>query len=165
MRLQPGKQSRVVFLADSLSRDLGRQCGQCGWNGSGRRPLKQTLLSETTKTLGPNIDSKLNYKQRTEIYAKMAYPTLVLQHRVGHYPSEPSLSLSICHTAPSFIWSTNMGTKNIMSLQLFQNKILRSIFKNCLAPPISTAEALTAIPPSDLFCQGLAVKLLFETKQ
>ena len=113
MRLQPGKQSRVVFLADSLSRDLGRQCGQCGWNGSGRRPLKQTLLSETTKTLGPNIDSKLNYKQRTEIYAKLAYPTLVLQHQVGHYPSEPSLSLSICHTAPSFIWSTNMGTEKI----------------------------------------------------
>ena len=32
------------FQAETLSRNPGRQCGQCSWNGSGRRPLKRTLL-------------------------------------------------------------------------------------------------------------------------
>ena len=46
-----------------------------------------------------------------------------------------------------------------------QNNILRSIFKNCLTPPIGTVQALTGIPPIYTFCQSLAVKYLFETKQ
>ena len=44
MRVQPGKFSMVVFQAEILFRNPGRQCGQCSWNGSGRRPLKRTLL-------------------------------------------------------------------------------------------------------------------------
>ena len=32
------------FFRQRLSRNPGRQCGQCSWNGSGRRPFKRTLL-------------------------------------------------------------------------------------------------------------------------
>ena len=127
-------------------------------------------ISETTKSLGLNIDSKLHYKEHTEISVAKAtrnwhilrkhcsskwgitIPTLVYLYRSVIQPQ-------VLYGAP--IWAQ----KNIKTLQLFQNNILRSIFKNCLSPPISTAEALSGIPPIDLFCQSLAVKFLIKTKQ
>ena len=127
-------------------------------------------ISETTKSLGLNIVSKLNYKEHTGISVAKAtrnwhilrkhcsskwgitIPTLVYLYRSVIQPQ-------VLYGAP--IWAQ----KNIKSLQLFQNNILRLIFKNCLSPPISTAEALSGIPPIDLFCQSLAVKVLFKTEQ
>ena len=119
--------------------------------------------SKTTKSLGLNIDSKLNYKQHIEISVARAtrnwqilrkhcstkwgitLPTLVYLHR-SVIQAKILLGAPIC------------AQKNIKSLQLFQNINLRSIFKNSLSPLFSTAEALTRIPSIDLFCQSLAVK-------
>ena len=42
---------RVVSQVETLSRNLGRQCGQCNWNSSGRRALRRTLLLECLRLM------------------------------------------------------------------------------------------------------------------
>ena len=38
------QENRAGRFSGRDSRNPGRQCGQCSWNGSGQRPLKRTLL-------------------------------------------------------------------------------------------------------------------------
>ena len=126
--------------------------------------------SKTTKSLVLEVDSKLNYKQQTDIsVAKATRNWHILRKHCSTKWSFTLLSLvylylsvmqpQVLHGAP--IWAQ----KNIKPLQLFQNNFPRSIFKTCLSPPISTAEALTGMPPIDLFCESLVFKFFFKTKQ
>ena len=128
--------------------------------------------NETTKSFGLNIDSKLNYKEHTEISVAKATRKRNWHILRKHFNSKWGITIPIIVylyrsvIQPQVLYGAPIwAQKNIKSLQLFQNNILRLIFKNCLSPPISTAEALTGIPPIDLFCQSLAVKFLFKTKQ
>ena len=118
-------------------------------------------MSETTKSLVLNVVSEVNYKQHTELsvaknYAKLAYSPKTLQHQVVHYPTtlvylyRPDIQPQNPYRVP--IWA-----QKITLQQIFQNNSLRAIFKNRLSPHISTAEVLTGIPPTELFCQSLAV--------
>ena len=73
MRAQPGKYGHVVFQAET--RNPGRQCGQCSWNGSVRR-----------NTLRPRHVFFV-----TGIVAGMVFPTFVADH--GCVASPPNMMI------------------------------------------------------------------------
>ena len=48
--------------------------------------------------------------------------------------------------------------KNTHQLRRHQNNVMRKIFKNGPSPSIEACEALTGVPPIDIYCESIAVK-------
>ena len=93
------------------------------------------LNSTTNNTLKPQLPKlrETRISSRTIEAPSWALPSRLKEVYLYRSVTQPQ----VLYGAP--LW----GQKYIRSLQLFQNKILRSIFKNCLSPLLSTAEALT----------------------
>ena len=55
--------------------------------------------------------------------------------------------------------------KNTHQLRRLQNNVMRKIFKNGPSPSIQACEALTGVPPIDIYCESIAVKFAIKIRQ
>ena len=49
--------------------------------------------------------------------------------------------------------------RNYASLQVVQNRIIRSIMKHSMSPKITAIEVLMGIPPIDIYCSSIEIKI------
>ena len=55
--------------------------------------------------------------------------------------------------------------KNTQQLRCLQNNIMRKIFKHGPSASIEACEALTGVPPVDIYCESIAVKFAIKIRQ
>ena len=55
--------------------------------------------------------------------------------------------------------------KNTHQLRRLQNNVMRKIFKHGPSPSIEAYEALTGLPPVDIYCESIATKFAIKISQ
>ena len=122
---------------------------------------------QTTKPLGLTIDTNLTYREHTSITASKALTSWrLLKSKCSsrwalNIPTQAYLYKIIIR--PQLIYAEPMwAQRNYASLQIVQNRIIRSIMKQSMSPKITAIEVLMGLPPIDLYCSSIEMKFLFK---
>ena len=123
---------------------------------------------QTTKSLGLTIDTNLTYREHTSITASKALTSWRLlkskcSNRWGlSIPTQAYLYKTIIR--PQLLYAEPIwAQRNYASLQVVQNRIIRSIMKHSMSPKITAIEVLMGIPPIDIYCSSIEIKFLIKS--
>ena len=127
-------------------------------------------VKTSTKSLGIQIDEKLNFREHTEkVISKSKRSWNAISNKCTRkygltIPAQAYLYKTII--LPQLLYGSPLWYhKNIHKLQNFQNTIMRSIFKHSPSPSIQTCQALIGQPPIDILCDSIAVKFVIKAKE
>ena len=122
---------------------------------------------QTIKSLGLTIDTNLTYREHTSITASKALTSWRLlkskcSNRWGlSIPTQAYLYKTIIR--PQLLYAEpTWAQRNYANLQIVQNRIIRSIMKHSMSPKITAIEVLMGIPPIDIYCSSIEIKLLIK---
>ena len=126
---------------------------------------EQCKTKQTTKSLGLTIDINLTYREHTSIASTKALISWRLltskcTNRWGlSIPTQVFLYKTIFR--PQLLYAEPIwAQRNYASLQIVQNRIIRSIMKHSMSPKITAIEVLMGIPPIDIYCSSIDIKFL-----
>ena len=124
---------------------------------------------QTTKSLGLTIDTNLTYREHTSITAsKVLTSWRLLKSKCSNrwglsIPTQAYLYKTIIR--PQLLYAEPIwAQRNYASLQVVQNRIIRSIMKHTNSPKITAIEVLMRIPPIDIFCSSIEINFLFKSE-
>ena len=122
---------------------------------------------QTTKSLGLTINTNLTYREHTSITASKALTSWRLlkskcSNRRGlSIPTQAYLYKTIIR--PQLLYAEPIwAQRNYASLQILQNRIIRSIMKHSMSPKITAIEVLMGIPPIDIYCFSSGITFLIK---
>ena len=128
---------------------------------------EQCKTKQTTKSLGLTIDINLTYRENTSIASTKAsiswrLLTSKCTNRWGlSIPTQVFLYKTIIR--PQLLYAEQIwAQRNYASLQIVQNRIIRSIMKHSMSPKITAIEVLMGIPPIDIYCSSIDIKFLIK---
>ena len=120
---------------------------------------------QTTKPLGLTIDTNLTYREHTSITASKALTSwrLLKNKCSNRWGLSIPTRLYKNHIRPQLLYAEPIwNQRDYASLQIVQNRIIRSIMKHSMSPKITATEVLLGIPPIDIYCSSIEIKFLFK---
>ena len=124
-------------------------------------------VKTSTKSLAIIIDNKINSKEHAELIVAKA------QRNWAAITSKCTNRWCLSLTTQVYLYRSIIVPralygaplwyhKNTHQLRCLQNNVMRKVFKRGPSPSIEACEALTGVPPIDIYCESIAVK--FATK-
>ena len=125
-------------------------------------------VKSSTKSIGLIIDDNLNYKEHTNsAVAKALNSWRALKSKCAKrwgldIPTQLYLYTTVIR--PQLLYAqTIWANRNYHAIELFQNRILRSIFNHSMSPKISSCEVISGLPPIDIYCSAIDIKFLIKS--
>ena len=146
------------------------------FNCNGKDPFEIALDSDickvktSTKSLGIIIDNKTNFKEHAELSVAKAQRKWAAI--TSKFTNRWCLSLTtqvylyLTVFVPQALYGAPLWChKNTHQLRCLQNNVMRKIFKHGPSTSFEACEALTGVPPIDIYCESIAVKFAIKIRQ
>ena len=144
-------------------------------NYNSNDPFEIALISDTCKvktsrkSLGIIIDNKTNFKEHAELSVAKA------QRNCSPSTSKCTNRWCLSRTTQVYLYRTIIVPQAVFGAPLWYHKnthqfrrlrnIVIKIFKHGPSPSIEACEALTGIPPIDIYCKSIAIKFAIKIRQ
>ena len=127
-------------------------------------------IKSSTRSLGIQIDDKLNFREQTEQSIAKAKRNwnLIACKCTRKYSLSITTQVFLYKTIilPQLLYGAPIWYhKNVEKLQTFQNSIIRSVFKHGPSPSIQASQALIGQPPVDILCESIVIKFAIKLKE
>ena len=127
-------------------------------------------VKTSTKSLGIIIDNKTNFKKHAELSVAKARRNWAAI--TSKSTSRWCLSITTqvyfyrLIIVPQALYGAPLWYhKNTHQLRCLQNNVMRKIFKHGPSHSIEACEALTGLPPIDIYCESIAIKFAIKIRQ
>ena len=127
-------------------------------------------VKTSTKSLGIIIDNKTNFKEHAELSVATAQRNwaAITSKCTNRWCLSLTTQVYLYRTifVPQVLYGAPLWYhKNTHQLRCLQNNVMRKIFKHGPSPSIEACEALTGVPPIDIYCESIAVKFAIKIRQ
>ena len=146
------------------------------FNQNSNQPLEISRDSDickvktSTKSLGLIIDNITNFKEHAELSVAKA------QRNLAAITSKGTNRWSLYFTTQVLLYRTILMPqslygaplwyhKNTYQLRCLQKNVMRKFFKHGPSPSIQACEALTRLPPIDIYWENIAIKFAIKIRQ